>query len=107
MALDATRPTNTALTTFFDNGIKLNLIAAGVPTNKIAEMRTDVNNLISAICSALIGEITANGVTNVTDAVNSIVSAIQGGVPVAMDGGAALKASIVAALPSTVSGKIS
>lgn len=107
MALDATRPTNTALADYFDNGIKPNLIAASVPDAKIAEMRANMNSLISAICSALIGEITANGVTNVTDAVNSIVSAIQGGVPVAMDGGAALKTSIVSALPSTVSGKIS
>ena len=45
MALDATRPTNTALATYFDNGIKLNLIAAGVPDDKIAEMRTECEQL--------------------------------------------------------------
>ena len=42
MALDATRPTNTALATYFDNGIKLNLIEAGVPDAKIAEMRANI-----------------------------------------------------------------
>jgi len=43
----------------------------------------------------------------VSDAVNTILSAIESGITVPQDGGASLKATIVAALPPTVSSKIS
>jgi hypothetical protein len=107
MALSAARAADSALENFFDNGIKPALVDAGVPMDKINQMRSNVSSLISAVCSAIVQEITDNAETGVSDAVNTILSEIESGITVPQDGGASLKATIVAALPPTVSSKIS
>jgi len=106
MALSATRAIDNAMLTFYTNTMKPVLEAANIPAGKILEIKNQTQGMITAICNAVISEITANGETVVTGDVNSIISAIKGGVPIAQDGGAGLQSTIVSSLPSTVSGKI-
>ncbi len=106
MALSATRAIDDAMNTFYTNVMKPTLEAADIPSDKIQEIKGQTKGLITAICQAIIEEIVSNGETVVTTDVNSVISAIKGGSSIPQDGGTGLQSTIVAKLPSSVSGKI-
>ena len=106
MALDATRIVTAAMVEYFDGVMKPVLVNAKLSDAQIDELKSQQSKMFSALANAVVDEIVSNGETVVTDDVSSIIDAIKGGSPIPQDGGAGLQSTIVASLPSKVSGKI-
>jgi hypothetical protein len=109
MALNIETISTNANNDYYNSFTKAKLNIAfpdGIPASAEAEAKAGSLAMIQAITKAIVDNIQSDAETKVTTAVNGIITAIKGAVVVPMDGGASLKATIIAALPTTVSNKI-
>ncbi|MFH0989829.1 MAG: hypothetical protein V1799_07425 [bacterium] len=105
MAIDVTRAADDALNTLWAS-LEPTLDGENIPADQKNKMKAQAKLFVDKIVSAIFKEIKENAETEVSESVNSMVTALRNSTTVPQDGGAMLKTSTLGGYPAQVKVRI-